>query len=207
MWKHFMVAVKSLRYLRSQRQICWCVGCGCSVGIGILDGVSEPKWLPPPPTGLRCPDLCDSGIMALLLAHTARIFILYICSPWHNVPLYIVCMLLEWRLLRSETDAHRSAAPRERRRDAFGRMAGVRAARAGGSSHWEEIYEYEFVVLTTDCMSVLYRATRTLLSFPDERSEYWLRPARPGGWFPLDRRHNFQRPQINITWTKKRGIL
>jgi len=35
--------------------------------------------------------------------HTAWIFILYICSPWHNVPLYIVCMLLEWRLLERET--------------------------------------------------------------------------------------------------------
>lgn len=35
--------------------------------------------------------------------HTAWIFILYICSPWHNVPLYIVCMLLEWRLLQTET--------------------------------------------------------------------------------------------------------
>lgn len=31
------------------------------------------------------------------------IFILYICFPWHNVPLYIVCMLLEWRLLGTET--------------------------------------------------------------------------------------------------------
>lgn len=46
--------------------------------------VLEPKvaavggW---PPHDSHCPDLCDSGIMVLLLAHTARIFILYICSP------------------------------------------------------------------------------------------------------------------------------
>lgn len=114
-----------------------------------------------PPRDPQCPDLCDSGIMALLLAHTARIFILYICSPWHNVPLYIVCMLLEWRLLRSETghlpEGHTRETPLN-----FGWMD---RAQGGGSSHWEKIYEYEFVVLTTDCMSVLYRPPRALLSW------------------------------------------
>lgn len=35
----------------------------------------------PPSQVSSWPDLCDSGIMALVVAHTARIFILYICSP------------------------------------------------------------------------------------------------------------------------------
>lgn len=69
-----------------------------------LRSVEPPRWQGWPPRDSHRPDLCDSGIMALLLAHTARIFILYICSPWHNVPLYIACMLLEWRLLQRVTE-------------------------------------------------------------------------------------------------------
>lgn len=72
-----------------------------------------PRWQGWPPRDSHRPDLCDSGIMALLLAHTARIFILYICSPWHNVPLYIACMLLEWRLLRRVTENGKGMGGRE----------------------------------------------------------------------------------------------
>lgn len=96
------------------------------------------------PPSRRRPDLCDSGIMALVVAHTARIFILYICSPWHNVPLYIACMLLEWRLLRRESVA--SAATLET--ETTSSTDGWIVSGVVGVSHWEKIYEYEFVVLT-----------------------------------------------------------
>lgn len=114
--------------------------------------VEPPRWQGWPPRDSHRPDLCDSGIMALLLAHTARIFILYICSPWHNVPLYIACMLLEWRLLQRVTENRVRMGESEMVSD------GWISSKGGGSSHWEKIYGYEFVVLTTDCMSVLYRA-------------------------------------------------
>lgn len=92
----------------------------------------------------RCPDLCDSGIMALVVAHTARIFILYICSPWHNVPLYIACMLLEWRLLKKRKDTDVATTQTKKARISDGWIV----SRVVGVSHWEKIYEYEFVVLT-----------------------------------------------------------
>lgn len=44
-----------------------------------------------------------------LSAYSALIFILYICSPWHNVPLYIACMLLRVKAVKRDWDRSHSS--------------------------------------------------------------------------------------------------